>query len=130
LFSLNLQSLNKDIKYLTVYLSKNKFVLSKHPRCSFGAGKRKAEELSNDTIPQCMICLEPLVGNIADINCEHKFHNQCICDWYFAGGNSCPICRAPFRGMDRVCGVVTHQSGQPPAFADQLFVDQSDIITL
>ena len=113
----NLKSLNKDIKYL-----------SKHLRCSFGAGKRKAEELS--TLSQCMICLEPLVENIADINCEHKFHNQCICDWYFAGGNSCPICRAPFRGMDQLCGVVTHQSGQPPAFADQLFVDEGDMITL
>ena len=54
----------------------------------------------------CSICIEDLnnvtyenssnepTGGICTLNCNHKFHCNCINEWYSTGKNTCPICRA------------------------------------
>ena len=42
---------------------------------------------------ECSICLEPLIYNIAVLECIHKFHENCISDWLGRKKtNTCPIC--------------------------------------
>ena len=45
-------------------------------------------------IDECHICLEYLVGEIAEISCGHIYHLECIKDWIARKGNHkcCCIC--------------------------------------
>ena len=44
---------------------------------------------------ECMICLEPLNNEIAEISCSHKYHYKCIEKWIKTNNNilrACCIC--------------------------------------
>ena len=46
-------------------------------------------------IEECMICLEPLNNEIAQISCSHKYHFKCIEKWIKTNKNflkACCIC--------------------------------------
>ena len=49
----------------------------------------------------CGICLATMYGRPTTTPCNHRFHTECICEW-FAKSNrdnkikACPLCRAPF----------------------------------
>jgi len=46
-------------------------------------------------IEECMICLEPLNNEIAQISCSHKYHFKCIEKWMKTNKNflkACCIC--------------------------------------
>jgi uncharacterized protein YggT (Ycf19 family) len=69
---------------------------------------------SSDT--DCGICLEALIPNqlqsaeaqsqiqnqnqiqnqihISTLQCGHKFHRNCVNDWFFTGATTCPLCRS------------------------------------
>ena len=46
---------------------------------------------------KCAICLEELISNIAVLDCDHKYHFDCIQLWYDKKRESgsflnCPLC--------------------------------------
>lgn len=44
---------------------------------------------------ECMICLEPLNNEIAEVSCSHLFHYQCIKNWMKTNKNilrACCVC--------------------------------------
>lgn len=41
---------------------------------------------------QCPVCFENLSGSCIVLNCEHKFHRNCITRWLHRH-NTCPLCR-------------------------------------
>ena len=45
-------------------------------------------------LDECHICLELLVGEIAEISCGHVYHLNCVQDWIMKKGShkSCCIC--------------------------------------
>jgi len=50
------------------------------------------------TAATCAICLYALPdGAISQVrlNCGHQYHKDCLTQWVSAGGESCPLCRAP-----------------------------------
>ena len=51
--------------------------------------------------PQCPICLENLEGDVAALNCGHKFHEDCV-EILKKFSCNCPCCRAKFcdRGVE------------------------------
>ena len=43
---------------------------------------------------ECVICLEDLKENIVVLNCKHRYHYQCMQQWFLKKGRlSCPMCR-------------------------------------
>ena len=60
---------------------------------------REREEYERNNT--CGICLATMYGNLTTTPCNHRFHTECICEW-FAKCNgdgkikACPLCRAPF----------------------------------
>ena len=48
--------------------------------------------LKRGTTSVCTICLEPLTDNYKVLSCNHKFHMNCITQWYNTK-KSCPVCR-------------------------------------
>ena len=40
---------------------------------------------------ECMICLEPLNNEIAEVSCSHLFHYKCIKEW-LSNNDRCPLC--------------------------------------
>lgn len=51
----------------------------------------------------CAICLSELNenDNIYDLNCNHKFHTNCIVDWFRSSSGNCPLCNDnPFNNDD------------------------------
>lgn len=40
----------------------------------------------------CAICMEPLVGHVTTLLCEHAFHESCVGQW-FSNHRTCPTCR-------------------------------------
>lgn len=52
-------------------------------------------DLYENDIEECMICLEPLNNEIAEISCSHKYHYKCIEKWIKTNNNilkACCIC--------------------------------------
>eukprot|EP01083_Nonionella_stella_P072337 194972_1 len=43
----------------------------------------------------CVICYEPLAGNVRILDCDHMFCETCIVQWEKEGKCLCPICRQP-----------------------------------
>ena len=46
----------------------------------------------------CGICLEALTDDknkniVITLNCGHKYHKQCVSQWFITGATSCPTCR-------------------------------------
>ena len=44
---------------------------------------------------ECPICLENLIENIAETNCKHQFHFECLSDWIYSKKKIifvCPTC--------------------------------------
>ena len=42
---------------------------------------------------ECIICLEYLKENIVVLNCKHRYHYQCIQEWFLKKKHlSCPLC--------------------------------------
>ena len=43
---------------------------------------------------ECMVCLEPLGGMVAETVCNHLFHQECIVVWFNSQPEqTCPVCR-------------------------------------
>ena len=40
----------------------------------------------------CVICLDNIACNFSITKCNHKFHTNCLQEWY-KYKNNCPICR-------------------------------------
>lgn len=65
-------------------------------------------EVCLDTNPlgDCPICLDSLQNPIIILECEHKYHADCIRNWK---QNSCPYCRLPIdnnHSVDNVSNVI------------------------
>jgi hypothetical protein len=41
---------------------------------------------------QCIICFNPLINNVKDLNCGHKYHNKCLNRWK-KYKKQCPLCQ-------------------------------------
>ena len=67
-------------------------VTRKGSRCSFRS-KQNGYCLKH-VKESCPICFETIQsGDKHTLSCEHKFHRQCMVQWYVES-NVCPICRA------------------------------------
>ena len=54
-----------------------------------------AQDVANESIAICCICLDALTSGAADhhvLQCCHRFHKKCITEW-FSKSTSCPMCR-------------------------------------
>ena len=40
----------------------------------------------------CSICYDPMLDNVINLQCDHKFHKMCINKWKL-NHNTCPLCR-------------------------------------
>lgn len=47
----------------------------------------------NNTIEQCPICLEDISDNSYTLECNHKYHTECIVKWFRNNNNTCPLCK-------------------------------------
>ncbi len=45
-------------------------------------------------VDTCTICLEQILGDEYTLNCNHKYHRDCITRWLHQNPN-CPLCREP-----------------------------------
>ncbi|KYB29091.1 Protein goliath-like Protein [Tribolium castaneum] len=77
-----------DNKYTYVYTPR---VQERTPDTA-DTGKNKKKR--RNSVPECVICCEPLPEGDGGIilPCKHKFHDQCITRW-FKENRSCPVCR-------------------------------------
>ena len=41
----------------------------------------------------CSICLDPTESTNHTLECGHRFHVDCIVNWFRSGQNTCPLCR-------------------------------------
>ena len=57
------------------------------------------EDVPDISIQDCCICLGHLHNNIQQLNCNHRFHNDCINQWKSFNLN-CPLCRKPINSRD------------------------------
>ena len=55
--------------------------------------------LKKNELDICTICLEPLGDNPKKLSCNHRFHLQCISQWYHTKKN-CPVCRKTITSLD------------------------------
>ena len=51
-------------------------------------------ETTTENETPCSICQTTDPPNWHTLDCSHKFHTECIIQWFRRGGNTCPICRA------------------------------------
>ena len=61
--------------------------------------RKKAFDLDDTKMMEgCIICLGDFVQNdgmpIAELNCGHVFHEDCLKDWTAKNKFTCPMCRA------------------------------------
>ena len=72
----------------------------------------------------CAVCLESLDDNIYTIpECNHKFHNNCIIEWYrrLGSDSGCPMCRShpegtsfyTKRGVVSLCKKISRRKNCP-----------------
>lgn len=59
----------------------------------------------NDENDKCVICLDYISENqdTYNLSCNHKYHTNCIVDWFRSGAKSCPCCNdipSRFSGLD------------------------------
>ena len=47
---------------------------------------------NNDNL--CSICYENLDYNTHSLECNHKYHTNCIINWFRLGNNNCPLCNS------------------------------------
>lgn len=47
----------------------------------------------NNTIDQCPICLDDISDNSYTLECNHKYHTECIVKWFRNNNNTCPLCK-------------------------------------
>ena len=51
----------------------------------------------------CAICYEPMNENVYEIpECKHKYHTNCIIDWFRLGKSRCPYCNTNFSILDKL----------------------------
>ena len=49
---------------------------------------------SSKKYDECVICLEDLINNIVVLDCNHKYHYDCIQCWFLKKNKlKCPLCR-------------------------------------
>lgn len=48
----------------------------------------------NVKLDECHICLDPLIGELAEVSCGHIYHLKCLVDWIKKKGahRACCIC--------------------------------------
>jgi len=46
---------------------------------------------------ECVICLSEMIADVYELNCGHKYHFNCIGQWFSKTPN-CPICRQAVTG--------------------------------
>ena len=53
------------------------------------------DERRLESTPSCTICLNAFhVGeNVAELNCQHRYHRECISRWLVHHQSTCPVCR-------------------------------------
>ena len=81
---------------LKTLIKYNSFLRGSNRRSRFGDNELCGiciEDLNNVTYENENSSNEP-TGGICTLNCNHKFHCNCINEWYSTGKNTCPICRA------------------------------------
>ena len=116
---MSLSQVNRDILYL-----------KQRSHHFGGTEKRKREEAEGAAASEpeeCGICMEPLNEPVAQLNCSHKFHKDCICQWFRGSERrkfTCPMCRAPstISEINRLCPVyVPPQRELPPIRGSIMF---------
>ena len=122
---MSLSQVNKDILYL-----------KQRSHHFGGTEKRKREQEASGAAgaagsepEECGICMEPLNEPVTQLNCRHKFHKDCICQWFRGSERrkfTCPMCRAPstISEINRLCGVyMPPQRELPPSRRNFIFDD-------
>jgi hypothetical protein len=59
-----------------------------------------------DTLQEdiCAICRDTLAHpRIVSLECQHKFHTNCIKGWYIRDHKTCPVCRDPYQLEESAC---------------------------
>lgn len=47
---------------------------------------------SNENVEMCSICYEDLTDNVHTLECGHKYHCNCIINWFRNDHSNCPLC--------------------------------------
>ena len=47
----------------------------------------------NNVLEQCPICFEDLSSETYTLECNHKFHINCIVKWFRNDNSTCPLCK-------------------------------------
>lgn len=53
------------------------------------------DEKRLESTPSCTICLVAFHQgeDVAELNCQHRYHRQCISTWLVRHQSTCPVCR-------------------------------------
>lgn len=89
-----------DETMMPKYKSPNSSIETEYPKELAKVKKSKEiKKIANKTSSICTICLEPLGDNPKKLSCNHRFHLQCISQWYHTKKN-CPVCRKTITSLD------------------------------
>lgn len=93
------------------------------------------KELSSSERPVCAICIEKIQpeDNVSKLNCDHKYHKDCLQPWLDARQNTCPLDREkitsingiPFEQPEKKVSV--HQTGLEWPLEEDLTLYQRNI---
>tara|TARA_B110001454_G_C12655569_1_gene407275 strand:+ start:772 stop:1047 length:276 start_codon:yes stop_codon:yes gene_type:complete len=72
----------------------------------------------------CVICLDNIACNFSITKCNHKFHTNCLQEWY-KYKNNCPICRCY---VNLPCKYWSFENWSFENFKNELFEIISDVL--
>jgi hypothetical protein len=102
------RSNNISKKHIKKKLRRNKTKRKTFKRKSIRKKKFYKKRGGGDDDDLCPICSEYIDSNNEVIlDCNHKFHKTCICEWLKEGTDNrpkgCPMCRGEIKEQDKLC---------------------------
>lgn len=75
--------------------------------CDINDIKSKVKLLTNENRGKCVCCMEDIENTeIAELDCKHVFHLECIYNWINKDKNNCPICRSNIYNCSKCKGKI------------------------